>query len=71
MSNADEINYADALAELDRILSELEAADVDVDHLAERVGRAAELITMCRERISSAQLRIDQVVAGLPSDDDR
>lgn len=70
MSDADEISYATALAELDSILAELEAADVDVDRLADRVSRAAVLITTCRERISSAQLRIDEVVAGLPSDDE-
>ena len=36
--------YAEALSELDSILRELESSDVDVDRLAERVARAAELI---------------------------
>jgi exodeoxyribonuclease VII small subunit len=57
--------YADALAELDAILRELEGSDVDVDHLAERVARASILITLCREKISAAQLRIEQVTADL------
>jgi exodeoxyribonuclease VII small subunit len=57
--------YADALAELDAILRELEGSDVDVDHLAERVARASTLITLCREKISAAQLRIEQVTADL------
>ena len=35
------------------------AADVDVDQLADRVARAAELIQLCRDGISAAQLRID------------
>ncbi len=60
-----EPGYADALAELDGILRELEGSDVDVDHLADRVARASTLITLCRERISSAQLRIEQVTADL------
>jgi exodeoxyribonuclease VII small subunit len=63
--------YADALAELDAILRELESSDVDVDHLADRVARAATLISLCREKISAAQLRIEQVTAdldGAPSD---
>ena len=50
--------YADALAELDAILRELETSDVDVDRLAERVARASELIALCRDRISAARLRI-------------
>jgi len=58
-------NYAEALAELDTILDELESADVDVDRLAERVRRAAELIATCRERIGAARMQIDEVVAGL------
>lgn len=61
----DEIGYATALDELDTILRELEGSDVDVDRLADRVARAADLIAVCRDRIGNARLRIDQVVADL------
>ena len=57
--------YATALAELSQILNELEASDVDVDKLADRVARATELIAICRERIGAARLRIDEVIADL------
>ncbi len=57
--------YAEALAELDSILRELEGSDVDVDHLADQVARASTLITLCRAKISAAQLRIEQVTADL------
>jgi exodeoxyribonuclease VII small subunit len=57
--------YAEAQAELDAILSDLERPDLDVDRLAARVRRAAVLITFCRERITSAKVQIEQVVAGL------
>lgn len=56
------IGYAAALAELDVILSELDADDVDVDRLADRVERAQVLITLCRERISNAQVRVDEIM---------
>lgn len=62
--------YAAALAELDSILQELEGSDVDVDHLAARVARASDLITLCREKISKAQLRIEQVTADLDESPD-
>ena len=45
--------------------AELERADVDVDVLAAQVTRAAELIGFCRDRIGSARLQIEQVVADL------
>ncbi len=60
--------YAEALAELEAILAELERADVDVDVLAERVKRAVELIGFCRARIGNARLQIEQVVADLGAD---
>jgi exodeoxyribonuclease VII small subunit len=61
--------YAHALTELDSILRELESSDVDVDRLADRVARAAELISLCRERISAARIRIDEVIADLDGGD--
>jgi exodeoxyribonuclease VII small subunit len=60
-----EPGYAEALAELESILHELEGEAVDVDHLAERVRRAAVLIRLCRGRIDTARMEIEQVVAEL------
>ena len=62
---AGELGYAEALAELEGILHELEGDAVDVDHLGERVRRAAELIRLCRGRIDHARMEIEQVVAEL------
>lgn len=59
------LGYAAALAELERILAELEAPDVDVDVLAERVRRAAFLVRTCRDRITSARLQVEEVIADL------
>lgn len=70
----DPIGYAAAFAELEQILDELEDDEVDIDVLAERVARAAELIHVCRSRIASAQMNVEQIVADLeqlaPPDDD-
>ena len=61
----DELNYADSLAELDRILEELEDETLDVDTLADRVERASILIRFCRSRISAAKMQVEQIVADL------
>jgi exodeoxyribonuclease VII small subunit len=58
-------DYTAAIDELDAILRELEGSDVDIDRLADRVARAAELIALCREKISNARIRIDEVTADL------
>lgn len=55
--------YADAVAELESILREIEDDDVDVDLLAERVTRAAALIEFCRDRIVAARAAVDDATA--------
>ncbi|MEO7397655.1 MAG: exodeoxyribonuclease VII small subunit [Ilumatobacteraceae bacterium] len=60
-----QLGYAEALAELERILTELERDNVDVDRLAGQVHRAAELIRLCRQRIGNARMQIETVVAEL------
>ncbi|HEX6310684.1 MAG TPA: exodeoxyribonuclease VII small subunit [Acidimicrobiia bacterium] len=57
--------YAEAMAELEDILGELEGDHLDVDVLAERVRRASELIKTCRARISRAQADVDRIVSDL------
>ena len=57
--------YAAAVDELEGILAELEGDRLDVDQLAERVARAAELIRLCRERIRATRLEVEQIVADL------
>ena len=63
------IGYADAMAELDRILRDLEGDDLDVDMLASRVERASFLIGLCRKRIGAARVQVERVVANLDSED--
>lgn len=62
---AEEIGYEAASLELDAILVELDDDSIDIDHLAERVRRAAYLVASCRRRIAAARLDVDQVVATL------
>lgn len=63
-----EIGYAEALTELEAILEEIEDDAVDVDVLAARVKRAAELLRICRARITAAKVEVTQIVAELDPD---
>lgn len=58
----DQTGYAEALQELQAILTELEGETVDVDVLAVRVARADELLTLCRERLEAASVQVEKVV---------
>jgi exodeoxyribonuclease VII small subunit len=55
------IGYEEAVGELEEILAALDGEDVDVDHLAERVKRATELVKVCRDRIAAARLEVKQI----------
>ena len=62
----EEIGYEAAVTELEEILAELCDDDVDVDHLAERVKRATELVKICRDRIAAARMEVKEIQ--LPDD---
>ena len=57
--------YAEEMREVEAILSELDSNSVDVDVLATKVERASFLINWCSERITSAQMTVDSLVADL------
>lgn len=65
MADEDAPGYAESLRELEEILAEIEADDVDIDVLAAKVKRAAELLEICRSRIDGARLQVERVVDDL------
>jgi exodeoxyribonuclease VII small subunit len=70
MNKRDEtIGYAEAMAELEAILDELDDDRLDVDALADRVQRAAELVALCRDRVVAARLAVEDVVTDLDAPD--
>lgn len=67
---AEEISYKAALAELEQILVAIEEEQVDVDELAVKVKRSAELIRVCRSRIDAASIEIEAVMQEMEPGDD-
>ena len=60
-----DLGYAEAVEELEDILAELDGDDVDVDVLAARVKRAADLVQLCRRRLDAARVEVTRIVADL------
>lgn len=60
--------YAEAMREVEAILAELDSNTIDVDVLSAKVERASYLITWCNDRISAAQMTVDNLVADLSVD---
>ena len=64
----DPVGYAEAMAELEAILAEIEDDAVDVDLLTRKVARAAQLVRWCRGRIDGARVDVERIVADLTPD---
>ena len=62
---ADGPGFTAAMAELEAILSRIEAEEIDVDALAAELRRAAELLEVCRGKIRRAEAEVTQIVQQL------
>lgn len=59
------IRYRDAMAELERLLDEIDDDGVDLDELAVKVERASHLIKVCREKIARTEMQVRAIIDGL------
>jgi exodeoxyribonuclease VII small subunit len=64
-TDLDEMKFGDAIEELEAIVASIENDEVDLDDLADRVDRAAALVELCRERISSTEMQVKKIIDGL------
>ena len=60
-----EIGFTAALAELEGILERVDSDEVDIDELAEELGKAAALLEICRSKIRRAEVEVSQIVERL------
>jgi exodeoxyribonuclease VII small subunit len=64
-AGAEPASYAEATAELDRLLAGLERDPADVDVLVADVRRATALLRWCRGRLHHARVEVTEVIAEL------
>lgn len=60
----DKMSFEEALAELELIVRQLEAGDVELEKSIAIYERGAALKAHCETRLKSAELKIDQIVQG-------
>jgi len=62
---AEEITYTQAYDELQRIVKEMENSQISIDHLDNKIKRAAELLKVCKDKLfkteKSVQLILDEI----------
>ncbi len=64
-----EPNYTEAYEELQNIVSEIEGGEISVDILSEKVKRAALLIRICKNKLTSTEEDVGRILKELESSD--
>lgn len=62
---ADGPTYAEASAELEQILHDIESGEIDLDLLTEKVERAAALLAVCRQKLAATATKVKKVTDDL------
>ena len=57
--------YTEAFEELQQIVSEIEEGQISVDELSEKVKRAAQLIKICKTKLSSTEEDVNKILREL------
>ena len=60
-----ELKYTEAFEELQQIVADIEDGEISVDELSIRVKRAAELIKICKEKLTSTEEDVSEILKEL------
>jgi exodeoxyribonuclease VII small subunit len=58
-------NYEEAFTELQKIVEDIETGEISVDELSIKVKRAAILLKICKEKLSSTEEDVNQILKEL------
>ena len=58
----EKISYSEAVTEIESILEKIEAGNLDVDDLTEKVGRVTKLLKICRDKLHKTEIQIENIL---------
>jgi exodeoxyribonuclease VII small subunit len=64
------MTYQDAYNELQEIVSEIEAGEIGIDEISQKVKRASELIEVCKAKLFQTEQDVDQILKNLEQPED-
>lgn len=64
-----EVKYTEAFEELQQIVADIEDGEITVDELSIKVKRAAELIKICKSKLTSTEEDVNEILKELESGD--
>lgn len=56
------LSYAEAVANIEEILQQIETGELDVDELAEKVKQASELLKLCKGKLFQTEREIEKIL---------
>ena len=56
------MNYSEAKNELEKLVHSIEADDLDIDTLTDKVKRATKLIALCKEKLSKTDKELQKLL---------
>lgn len=59
------MTYQEAYNELQEIVSEIEAGEIGIDEISQKVKRASELIEVCKAKLFQTEQDVDQILKNL------
>jgi exodeoxyribonuclease VII small subunit len=64
-----EINFEQAIQELDEIVSNMENSDLKLDSLVGNYQKGVKLLSICRKKLDDAELKIKEATTDILSDE--
>ena len=58
----EKFRYGDAIQEIEEILEQIENEELDVDDLTEKVKRVAQLIKLCKKKLSHTEEAVEKIL---------
>ncbi|TSA26781.1 MAG: exodeoxyribonuclease VII small subunit [Bacteroidetes bacterium] len=62
---SEKITYTEAYEELQALVDEIETGEISVDQLSEKVKRAAFLIKLCKQKLTSTEEEVNKILKEL------
>lgn len=62
------LTYTEAFDELQTIVLEIEAGDIAVDELTEKITRASRLLEICKTKLSASEEEVEKLLTQLTDD---
>jgi len=66
----EEMGFGDALAEVERIVQQLEAGQLDLEQSLQRYERGVSLLRACRGKLADAQQKVTMLIGELEAEDE-